>query len=112
MRISDWSSDVCSSDLSFGLSVYANTLGFSGAGWSGSHSISAAAIAGKDTGMERVWDYEAKTHFDALPDPAQIGRKEIGSATCRERVCQSVSFVVVAVSLKKKHIYSTKDIIK
>src|SRR3546814_4048337 len=25
--------------------------------------------------MERDWDYEAKTHFDELPDPAQIGRK-------------------------------------
>src|SRR3546814_4380726 len=53
-----------SAGRSFGLSVYANTLGFSGTGWSGSHSISAAAIAGKDTSMERDWDYEAKTHFD------------------------------------------------
>ncbi|WP_341702186.1 TldD/PmbA family protein [Ferrovibrio sp.] len=59
----------------FGLSVYANSLGFSGAGWNGSHSISAAAIAGRDTGMERDWDYEAKTHFDELPDPASVGRK-------------------------------------
>ena len=64
-----------SAGRSFGLSVYANSLGFSGTGWSGSHSVSAAAIAGKDTGMERDWDYEAKTHFDELPDPAQIGRK-------------------------------------
>jgi PmbA protein len=59
----------------FGLSVYASSLGFSGTGWSGSHSISAAAIAGRDTGMERDWDYEAKTHFEELPDPASVGRK-------------------------------------
>ncbi|WP_300304463.1 TldD/PmbA family protein [Ferrovibrio sp.] len=59
----------------FGLVAYANTAGFSGSGYSGSHSISAAAIAGKDTGMERDWDYEAKTHFSDLPDPASIGRK-------------------------------------
>jgi len=64
-----------SASRSFGLSVYASSLGFSGAGWSGSHGISAAAIAGRDTGMERDWDYEAKTHFDELPDPSQVGRK-------------------------------------
>src|SRR3546814_14196978 len=29
-------------------------------------------------------------------------RREIGRASCRERVCQSVSILVVAVSLKKK----------
>src|SRR3546814_12032285 len=116
MRISDWSSDVCSSDLpdadqmatqpveldlfdgvelempqllerakaaeaaalavpgitnseggsagrSFGLSVYANTLGFRGTGWSGSHRISAAAHAGTDTGMERAWAPETQNHI-------------------------------------------------
>ncbi|HEX6959244.1 MAG TPA: TldD/PmbA family protein [Ferrovibrio sp.] len=60
---------------SFGLVVYANSLGFSGASWSGSHSLSASAIAGKDTAMERDWDYEAKTHFDDLPKPESVGRK-------------------------------------
>lgn len=59
----------------FGLIAYASSIGFNGSGWSGSHSVSAAAIAGKDTGMERDWDYEAKTHFSDLPDPASIGRK-------------------------------------
>ncbi|WP_298724105.1 TldD/PmbA family protein [uncultured Ferrovibrio sp.] len=60
---------------SFGVVAYANSIGFSGAGWSGSHTVSATAIAGKDTAMERDWDYEAKTHFSDLPSPEEIGRK-------------------------------------
>src|SRR3546814_14718218 len=37
-------------------------------------------------------------------DEDRFGRKlrEIGRASCRERVCQYVAFTVVAVSLKKK----------
>src|SRR3546814_16631081 len=35
-------------------------------------------------------------------------RIEIGRASCRERVCQSVSISVVAVSLKKKITKATK----
>lgn len=64
-----------SAGRSFGIVAYANSLGFSGADWSGSHSISAAVIAGKDTGMERDWDYDAKTHFNDLPEPEAVGRK-------------------------------------
>lgn len=64
-----------SAGRSFGIIAYASSIGFNGAAWSGSHSVSAAAIAGKDTAMERDWDYEAKTHFDDLPSPDSIGRK-------------------------------------
>lgn len=59
----------------FSLTAYANSAGFSGSGWIGWHSVSAAAIAGKDTGMERDSDYEAKTHFADLPSPESVGRK-------------------------------------
>src|SRR3546814_20326132 len=38
----------------------------------------------------------------AAPDRSHIG--EIGSESCRDRVCQYVSISVVAVSLKTKHI--------
>src|SRR3546814_14628466 len=40
-----------------------------------------------------------------LRDVAELDRvgAEIGRAACRERVCQYVEILVVAVSLKKKH---------
>src|SRR3546814_16286785 len=37
-----------------------------------------------------------------LPRAFNLGRHEIGRASCRERVCQYVTISVVAVSLKKK----------
>src|SRR3546814_13481371 len=51
------------------------------------------------------------TWLRANPGPVMLSNfKEIGRASCRERVCQYVSFSVVAVSLKNKrktlHLYS------
>src|SRR3546814_1728000 len=71
MRISDWSSDVCSSDLLFVLS----------------------GLTGQHEQVEPEWrrdeaDAERRHHEDAEMDvvhPDQIGR-----ASCRERVCQYV----------------------
>src|SRR3546814_18345466 len=37
------------------------------------------------------------------PDAARAAAREIGRASCRERVCQYVSISVVAVSLQKKN---------
>ena len=39
------------------------------------HSISAIAIAGKDTNMQRDYDYSAAIHFDDLKNPIKIGEK-------------------------------------
>src|SRR3546814_15956482 len=39
--------------------------------------------------------------------PTRADFQEIGSASCRERVCQYVSNSVVAVSLKKKNTYTS-----
>src|SRR3546814_7489575 len=61
MRISDWSSDVCSSDLSTSISVW--------------QRLTSARHTGCD-----VHSHPAPRH-----DPGQIGR-----ASCRERVCQYV----------------------
>src|SRR3546814_11132013 len=72
MRISDWSSDVCSSDLPAGQFGDAFHLVGDGA--------------------------ELFVEGDAF----QLLRVEIGRASCRERVCQYVSISVVAVSLKNK----------
>src|SRR3546814_1741644 len=82
MRISDWSSDVCSSDL--GVLFFLSAL-LTGdlRRWLGEDAARALERAGPLAGK--------------LDDDFQIGR-----ASCRERVCQYVSISVVAVSLKKK----------
>src|SRR3546814_16727412 len=95
MRISDWSSDVCSSDLR------------------------AARIAARDLGgVDQHGDAvdRAPVRYIALAahrrargdviGGAARGReidiaRTIGSASCRERVCQYVSIQVVAVAVKK-----------
>src|SRR3546814_13504317 len=85
MRISDWSSDVCSSDLRADVAPVVDQE---------------AAI---DQSSVVVFLREGKR---AEMDPDAIFRRcgahAIGRASCRERVCQYVSISVVAVSLKKK----------
>src|SRR3546814_18734641 len=77
MRISDWSSDVCSSDLEV------------------------IALSLSDLRRNRV---ALRSELaDGLPpiagDRIQL---QTGRASCRDRVCQYVSISVVAVSLNKK----------
>src|SRR3546814_5727622 len=62
MRISDWSSDVCSSDLM---------------------ELAVVLIDGEFHGCPSVWPREI---VDAIAE----GVEEIGRASCRERVCQYV----------------------
>src|SRR3546814_5615786 len=71
MRISDWSSDVCSSDLRDRLRHVRGT--------------------GRRAGCPRQ-------HAESARDVP----REIGRASCRERVCQYVLISVVAVSFNKK----------
>src|SRR3546814_20313092 len=99
MRISDWSSDVCSSDLDFiGL-----TLLFAAYGMQPMAALALTAVL-----------YHVASHalFKSLlfvgtgsvlhaTAERSLG-KQIGRASCRERVCQYVEISVVAVSLKKK----------
>src|SRR3546814_15325566 len=111
MRISDWSSDVCSSDLSMRIADDSTPL---------------ADEAAHDVRQRR----ELLEAIEALPRRQrtalelglfqgmalkEIGRRmgisesrvcqQIGRASCRERVCQYVSISVVAVSLKTKKKY-------
>src|SRR3546814_17954516 len=79
MRISDWSSDVCSSDL---VLVDQPVLPL------------ALAVLAQRCVQRVVRALQPPVHRDHV---GQIGR-----ASCRERVCQYVSISVVAVSLKKK----------
>src|SRR3546814_15996199 len=117
MRISDWSSDVCSSDL-----VVSINAGFP---WADIHEAGpsvtvthdgrpdrAAKIA--DSLMDYVWETRHEKnieHFSpdeamAICREAKAGDKpivQIGRASCRERVCQTESISVGADALKKKN---------
>src|SRR3546814_1375639 len=75
VRISDWSSDVCSSDLSplrFPLSVARS-------------SGRPEPFAANRAGLERD-----PGHHSRFPPTTPDSRAEIGRASCRERVCQYV----------------------
>src|SRR3546814_15864700 len=94
MRISDWSSDVCSSDLiermRVGQPVEVHSDLYGGDVTYHGH------IAGLGAGSGSA--------FALLPAQNASGNwiKKIGRASCRERVCQYVLISVVAVSLTKK----------
>src|SRR3546814_11778648 len=99
MRISDWSSDVCSSDL-FGC----------------------VALEQADLGPRRIMFGKPRDLLEQFRPPMivepprrerllRLGKAgqhiggeggEIGRASCRERVCQYVSISVFSGSLKKK----------
>src|SRR3546814_12899687 len=97
MRISDWSSDVCSSDLrAFAL---APPPAKAGGGWEGvptvcddpngtpPQPVRPASTAGvRSSAREPV----ARKRVSSPPAFAGEGAKEIGRASCRERVCQYV----------------------
>src|SRR3546814_3676956 len=85
MRISDWSSDVCSSDLlvrrlSQGEGLPADLAGR--LAWQRPYPA----------GVEEALRKELReSHCGLLPEAALGGMlKEIGRASCRERVCQYV----------------------
>src|SRR3546814_16624711 len=112
MRISDWSSDVCSSDL----------------WWTGEHHIVLARRLEASRGFDFLFFDDTSTVSNALGGSMDAELKfavgsprheampllpllakatqhigvEIGRASCRERVCQYVSISVVAGSLQKK----------
>src|SRR3546814_16716608 len=101
MRISDWSSDVCSSDL-------------------------VAGGGARRAGIEHGWpgqrvEIDCGFRRRTLPGAGRLARNvahrvhaavhggKIGSASCRARVCQKGSISVVAVSLKKNNKYNIKS---
>src|SRR3546814_19214585 len=107
MRIRDWSSDVCSSDLEPG--ALRTSAGFTVQASHGLHDLAEADIvvvpSWRDTG-----EPAPPALLQALRQAHARGALlvglclEIGRASCRERVCQYVSFSVVAVFFQpKKH---------
>src|SRR3546814_19229204 len=87
MRISDWSSDVCSSDL---------PESCQGARVEGRPRLPARAC--RWHGGPQLWRCRRQAG-----GPAAAG--QLGRASCRERVCQYVSLPVVAVALQKTTSY-------
>src|SRR3546814_3482331 len=80
MRISDWSSDVCSSDLDLAIRM--------GTGpWPGLHAEALMDDALYPVMSPALWQTSGRPS-----KPAQLAglRLQIGRASCRERVCQYV----------------------
>src|SRR3546814_18260216 len=103
MRISDWSSDVCSSDLDRG------TVRGGGhrsvAAFGGDRARVRVDVQGRDPRAVRGHAEEVlRRGRGGRPAPAAVlAAGESGRASCRERVCQYVYISVVAVSLQKKN---------
>src|SRR3546814_16597949 len=98
MRISDWSSDVCSSDLLARPDVELRV----------SHNGKPSRRY-KGDGLQPEQSHRAPgvTLVGAVPGPLLLDELPIGRASCRERVGQYVLISVGAGSLKKKKPQST-----
>src|SRR3546814_20714653 len=92
MRISDWSSDVCSSDLA---AQHKRSADQGSQGLHGRPAYRPAGGQGFDPGG-RPADGGQGDLRRSVPARYQIGR-----ASCRETVCQYVYILVVSVSLQK-----------
>src|SRR3546814_13287546 len=132
MRISDWSSDVCSSDLRFANAHDCCSDPVGSVALAGNYRVAGiahglrqlsliqfAASVG-EVGQQQSADADGRHQPDLAVamlaehkriDAArcdiefycqQCAQAEIGRASCRERVWQSVEIAVVAESLKKK----------
>src|SRR3546814_17864303 len=116
MRISDWSSDVCSSDL-FGLGHFSLQNQFTAS--RPVRRSSSASSRSRRHGHERIfllcglknsprqsnpahaeWTHPSKRSLPEHSGPSI--HEENGRASCRERGCTYVLISVVAVSINKK----------
>src|SRR3546814_14178631 len=107
MRISDWSSDVCSSDL----------FGHIARDEHREHRQHLLEQPGVEPALRRgmardgaanvLRSEDLAPYLVALPDRRRLRSQHriehIGRASCRERVCQYVSISAVAVSFKTKN---------
>src|SRR3546814_4770403 len=75
MRISDWSSDVCSSDLGRHRRACRRAITFEAA----LGHVQQERLGGRDATLDAI-----------LADRHDLPEYEIGRASCRERVCQYV----------------------
>src|SRR3546814_14260492 len=99
MRISDWSSDVCSSDLRVRMAFIASAGQIVSADYSQIELRVMAHVSG-DENLRKAFSQGADIHRTTASEV--FGVDQIGRASCRGRVCQYVSISGVAVSLKTK----------
>src|SRR3546814_21112393 len=105
MRISDWSSDVCSSDLhpeearAVGAPAHAVVAGTEAAAeddgelrhpCAGHRRHQLGAVLGDAAGLVAAADHEAGDVLQEHERTAALRAEQIGRASCRERVCQYV----------------------
>src|SRR3546814_16407673 len=112
MRISDWSSDVCSSDRDAGRQAAAADVELGALAVLDAMARRGGGAFGRaQTGKHRLQHLGRgdATATNGLEQVFLAGRGEKnGSASCRERLCPSVSISVVAISLTKKN-HMTKE---
>src|SRR3546814_15621143 len=114
MRISDWSSDVCSSDLpavwiDVSLREQAQIAGYTvvDAGTVVATHLNhlmhrhGGNLLGRQE-VQQLLDHVGKEAPKLIEDLVPKTISQIGRASCRERVCQYVYILVVAVRIKKK----------
>jgi PmbA protein len=63
--------------------VLVTSAGFTGHFWRSSHSVSATALAGTGTGMQRDYDFSTAVHLIDLDNAADIGRNAGEKAVAR-----------------------------
>src|SRR3546814_17830341 len=108
MRISDWSSDVCSSDLRVvehpAQRVACGPLAHPGeqpvVAHVGQALLEVGHAAQVHGGVEHAFDRTVDVFLVARRVGGLLAQEPIGRASCRERVCPSVSVSVVTLSLK------------
>src|SRR3546814_15276053 len=113
MRISDWSSDVCSSDLCCSHYSHTDAELYMRPVPPRLRNATSTPWFSCQPGSPACWCLldRRPRHLPIQPILADVFC-EIGRASCRERVCQYVYISVVAVSLKKKitHVVRTSSI--
>src|SRR3546814_11548646 len=103
MRISDWSSDVCSSDLATSGNGTLTQNRHQGKTNFDAHAKSCLARPARgETIPNQAIETQRKRRRPHGRRMSLFYNCQIGRASCRERVCQYVYSWVVAVSLKKK----------
>ena len=63
--------------------VLVTSAGFAGTYARTSHSVSAVALAGEGTAMQRDYDYSSTVHLHDLEDPVELGRRAAERALAR-----------------------------
>src|SRR3546814_17994031 len=100
MRIRDWSSDVCSSDLAAEATRKEAKRGGRRAK-AKLRAVEEAMAPHVEAAAARAQGF-AETARDRAGEVSDKAREQIGGAACRERGWQGVSISVVPVSLTKK----------